>query len=77
MKLHKISFTVWLKDRDIPQGESNDETAVKLSSGPYTQITLWQGYDINGYRFHAKEKDKKNAALNSSVRYEDIDESMG
>ena len=44
-------------------------------SVPSTQITTWQGYDINGYRFHIKEKDKKSTAQNSGVRYEGIDES--
>ena len=42
-----------------------------------TQITTWQGYDINGYRFHMKEKDKKSVTHNSGVRYEGIDKSMG
>jgi hypothetical protein len=34
-----------------------------------------QGYDIVGYWFHTKAKDKKSAAQNSCVRYEGIDES--
>jgi hypothetical protein len=38
---------------------------------------MWQGYDINGYRSHTKEKDKKSATQNSGVRYEGIDESTG
>jgi hypothetical protein len=38
---------------------------------------MWQGYDINGYRFHTKKKDKKSAAQNSAVRYEGIDKSTG
>ena len=41
--------------------------------GPSTQVTTWQGYDVKGYRFHTKEKDKKSAAQNSGVRYEGVD----
>ena len=55
-----ISFTTWIKElQDIPHGESDE---ARLASVPSTQITTWQGYDINGYRFHTKEKDKKSAA---------------
>ena len=55
----------WIKElQDIPHGESDE---ARLVSGPSTQIATWQGYDINGYRFHTKEKDKKSAAKNSGV----------
>ena len=57
-KQHKICFTAWIKEQDIPHGESDE---ARLASGPSTQITTWKGYDINGYRFHTKEKDKKSA----------------
>jgi hypothetical protein len=72
---HKINFMTWIKQQGIPPyGESAD---ARLASGPSTQITLWQGYDINGYRFHMKEKDKKSVTHNSGVRYEGIDEATG
>ena len=75
---HEISFTAWLKEQAIPHGESDDdETAMRFAFSLSTQITSRQGYDINGYRFHTKEKDKKGAAQNSGVRYEGIDESTG
>ena len=65
----------WIKEQqDIPHGESAE---VRVASSPSTQITMWQGYDINGYRFHMKEKDKKSAPQNSGVRYEGIDELTG
>jgi hypothetical protein len=79
-KEHKRTFTDWLKTVDIPQGEADDEstdTVKKIASSPSTQITTWQGYDINGYRFHTKEKGKKSVAQNSGIRYEGIDESTG
>jgi hypothetical protein len=64
---------MWIQKQDIP----NDTLESRLASGPSSQITTWQGYDINGYRFHMKEKDKKNAAHNCGVRYEGIDEATG
>jgi hypothetical protein len=79
LKEHKSSFTDWLKTVDMPHGEADEsaDTIKRLASSPSTQITTWQGYDINGYRFHTKEKGKKSAAQNSGVRYEGIDESTG
>jgi hypothetical protein len=51
------------------------ETVKKLTLGLSSQITTWQGYDVAGYRFHMKAKDKKSTAQNSGVQYEGIDES--
>jgi hypothetical protein len=61
---HKINFTTWIQKQDIPNGTLES----RLASGPSSQITTWQGYDINGYRFHTKEKDKKSAAHNCGPR---------
>jgi hypothetical protein len=72
---HKINFTTWIKQQGIPPYGETDEA--RLASGPISQITSWQGYDINEYRFHTTEKDKKSAAQNSGVRYEGIDEATG
>ena len=69
---HKINFTMWIKQQGIPLYGEFDES--RFASEPSSQITSWQGYDIDGYRFHTKEKDKKTAAQNSGVRYEGIDE---
>jgi hypothetical protein len=74
-KQHKINFTTWIQG--IPDRPHRDNDEAKLATGPCSEITTWQGYDINGYRFHTKEKDKKSAAQNSGVRYEGIDESTG
>jgi hypothetical protein len=72
---HKINFTTWIQQQGIPP--YGDSTEARLASGPSTQITLWQGYDINGYKFHTKDKDKKSVAQNSGVRYEGIDKATG
>lgn len=77
-KQHRSSFVKWLKKQDIPDGESDEaETVRKLVSGPCAQITTWQRYDVNGYTFHTKEKDKKSAAQNCGVRYQGVDVSTG
>ncbi len=34
---------------------------------------LHQAYDINGYTYYTKEKDKKSVAQNSGIRIEAID----
>ena len=69
---HKINFTTWIKQQGIPR--NHDAAESRLAYGPSSQITSWQGYDINGYRFHTKEKDKKSTTQNSGVRYEGINE---
>ena len=64
---------MWIKElQDIPHGESDE---ARLASSPSTQITIWQGYDINRYRFHTKEKDKKSATQNIvfDMRYRRVD----
>ena len=62
---HKINFTMWIKQQGIPPYGESDES--RLASGPSSQITSWQGYDINGYKFQTKEKDKKSSSQNSGV----------
>jgi hypothetical protein len=59
----KIYFMTWIQKQDIPNGTLES----RLASGLSSQITTWQGYAINGYRFHTKEKDKKSAAHNCGV----------
>ena len=69
---HKTNFMTWIKQQGIPR--NRDASELWLAYGPSSQITSWQGYDINIYRFHTKEKDKKSTEQNSGVRYEGIDE---
>jgi hypothetical protein len=44
-----------------------------LASRPSSCVTSWQAYDINGYTYYTKEKDKKSVAQNSGIRIEAID----
>ena len=63
---------MWIKQQGIPPYGESDES--RLAFGLSSQIISWQGYDINGYRFHTKEKDKKSTSHNIGVRYEGIEE---
>jgi len=40
-------------------------------------VTTWQTYDISGFTFHTKSKDKKSMTQNSGVRCEVIDDETG
>jgi hypothetical protein len=69
MREHKCQLTAWLKDLDLPDGETVEEQTIKrLAAGPSSQITSWQEYDINGYLFYTSAKN------NSGVRIEALDE---
>ena len=77
---HKSNFVEWLKEQHIPlEGcpDEDTETVKRLVLGPSSQITTWQGYDVQGYRFHTKDKDKKSSAQNCGVRYEGEEEYTG
>ena len=49
----------------------------KMAAGPSTQVTSWQGCDINGYLFYTAAKDKKIVSQNSGVRIAALDERTG
>jgi hypothetical protein len=70
MKEHRRVFTTWLMDKDIPIEEM---TMKMLASHPSSYVTTWQTYDINGYTYYTKEKDKKSVAQNSGIHIEAID----
>nr|ABA98485.1 transposon protein, putative, CACTA, En/Spm sub-class [Oryza sativa Japonica Group] len=75
MKEHKRLFIDWLRDLDLPEGETTDEITMKrLACGPSTTVNSWQGYDINGYSFSTRARDNKTCTQNSNVRVEAIDE---
>ena len=63
MREHKRRLTAWLKDLHLPNGETVKEQTIKrLAAGPSSQVTSWQGYDINGYLFYTVAKDKKTVS---------------
>jgi hypothetical protein len=70
MKEHRRVFTTWLMDKEIP---IEDMIMKMLASRPSSCVTSWQTYDINGYTYYTKEKDKKSVAQNSGIRIKAID----
>ena len=71
-------FSSWFRDHEHQfQGDSTNEvTLTRLASGPSSNVTSWQAYEINGYTFYTIEKDNKSVTYqNSGVRIEAIDTS--
>jgi hypothetical protein len=56
--------------KDIPTEEM---TMKMLASHPSSCVTSWQIYDINGYTYYIKEKDRRSVAQNSGIRIETFD----
>jgi hypothetical protein len=56
MKQHKLHFTTWLNDLNIPVGETPEEKMIHLLAiGPHSLDTSWQVYDINEFiLYHGK-----------------------
>jgi hypothetical protein len=74
MKEHKNRSTSWLREQDIPNGETLEKRTIKvLASRPSRQVRTWQTYDISGFTFCTKSKDQKSMAQNSGVRCDAID----
>jgi hypothetical protein len=77
MKQYMFYFTTWLKDLNLPTGETEEEKMIHLlTSGPHSLVKLWQVYDINGCTFYTKAKDSRSQCQNSGVRV-DVEDSMG
>jgi hypothetical protein len=69
MKQHKLHFTTWLKDLNLPIGEIEEEKMIHLlTSGPHCLVKSWQVYDINGCIFYTKAKHSRSQCQNSGVR---------
>jgi hypothetical protein len=57
-------------DKDIP----TKETTMKiLASHPLSCVTSWQAYDINGYTYYTKEKDRRSVTQTSGIRIKTFD----
>jgi hypothetical protein len=69
MKQRKLHFTTWLKDLNLPIGETEEEKMIRLLTfGPHNLVKSWQAYDINGCTFYTKAKDIRSRCQNSDVR---------
>ena len=63
---------------NLLDGETLEEQTIKrLAARPSSQVTSWQGYDINGYLFYTAAMDKKTVSQNSGVCIEALDERTG
>jgi hypothetical protein len=77
MKQHKLHFTAWLKGLNIPIGETPKEKLIYLlAAGPHSVVKSWQAYDITGFTFYTKAKDRRSQCQNSGVRV-DAEDSTG
>jgi hypothetical protein len=78
MKQHKQRFNTWLIVKDIPREDTIEEQTIKgLASRPSRQVTTWQTYDISGFTFCTKSKDKRSISQNRGVGCEAIDDETG
>jgi hypothetical protein len=60
---HNCRLTAWLNHLDLLDGETVDEQTIKrLAVGLSSQVTSWQGYDINVYLFYTTAKNKKTVS---------------
>jgi hypothetical protein len=77
MKQHKLQSITWLKDLNIPTGETPEEKMIYLlAAGPHSVVKSWQVYDINDFTFYTKAKDCRSQCQNSGVRV-DVEDSTG
>jgi hypothetical protein len=75
LKEHKRSFTSWFMNLELPSGDSVEEkTLRRLASRPKRNVVTFQAYDINGFTFYMKDKDKKSKCQNSGVRVQALNE---
>jgi hypothetical protein len=59
MKQHKLHVAAWLKDLNIPIGETPEEKIIYLLvAGPQSVVKSWHVYDINSFTFYTKTKDR-------------------
>jgi hypothetical protein len=76
MKQHKLHFTTWLKDLNLPVGEIEEEKTIRLLTyRPHSLVKSWQAFDINGCTFYTKANDSRSQCQNSGVRV-DAEDSM-
>jgi hypothetical protein len=68
MKQHKLHFTTWLEELNIPIRETPEENTIYLlATGPHNLVKLWQAYGIR-FVFYTKAKESRSQCQNSGVR---------
>jgi hypothetical protein len=77
MEQYKLHFTAWLKDLNIPLGETPEEKMIYLLvAAAHSVFKTWQAYYINGFTFYTKAKDCRGQCQNSRVRV-DVEDRTG
>ena len=77
-KEHNKNFAVWFKNLMnenplLPESNENAHLIYALSQGPAYNLATYQAFDINGYTFYTKEKDKTSSVYqNSGVTMESL-----
>jgi Transposase family tnp2/Domain of unknown function (DUF4218)/Domain of unknown function (DUF4216) len=64
---HIDTFACWLREYLI-DNEEIDAQLAWLARGPSSEISTFQGYQINGYTFYTRAQDNKSTNQNSGVR---------
>jgi hypothetical protein len=68
---HNAKFGDWFKEKltnePLHPGAQNGRLLFALANGPACNIATFQAYDINGYTFFTKNKDKTSDYQNSGV----------
>ncbi len=64
---HIDTFPAWLRQH-LMGNETIDRQLAFLARGPSCSVSTFQGYEINGYTFYTRAKDKKSTNQNNDVR---------
>jgi hypothetical protein len=64
---HMRKFIGWFQDWISQSDTQISEYLKKLAPGAIFTVVTYQGYDISGYAFYTKQKDKKSTYQNSGV----------
>ncbi|XP_052297107.1 uncharacterized protein LOC127902292 [Citrus sinensis] len=67
---HNRTFSTWLNKKVYEMIDDDEDVSNILrwlSQGPCPFVVKHPGYDINGYRFHTRERDKQRVHQNSGV----------
>ena len=71
---HKLEFSAWFMRQIIADdGSIEAKSLIRLAMGPSYLVTYWQAYEMNGWTYCTKPKDKKGSSQNSSIRTESLD----
>jgi hypothetical protein len=77
IKHQKLHFAAWVKDLNIPIGETPEEKIIYLlTTSPHSVVKLWLAYDINDFTFYTKINDNRSQCQNSRLRV-DAEDSTG